>query len=292
MAEFDGGLYQVDMAYFDGGGWQSLNFQIDGLTVDQSAFYANPADFTNPPADVPLVPVEDYHPSLFIEDALDIETTDSATQGVDKIQGMGADETLDGEGGDDTIHGGYGDDYLIGGDGDDLLIGCSDAGEQRIGQLAVGNPTRPDSPEGEVNEDRQKLKGYEDQPLIGDDIMIGINIIADYVAGEDTIAVIGHTARILDITYQSIDTDGDGQNDSVASYILVYSQQGNNGGAHDEDLLGMIVAIGDLVLEEDIITNPGVTPGIVTTIDELQEAVAPTGETKISHARRRRDLRL
>ena len=164
VAQFDGGLYQVDMMYFDAGGWQSLNLKIDGLTVDQSAFYLDPADFTNPPADIAIVPVEDYHPSLFLEDAVDVATSDTATDGVDEIQGLGADETLDGLGGDDVIRGGYGDDYLIGGAGDDLLDGergsdilfggagddllvaRSDAGEQRIGQLALGTPTRPDTP--------------------------------------------------------------------------------------------------------------------------------------------------
>lgn len=345
VAEFDGGLYQVDMAYFDGGGWQSLNFQIDGLTVDQSAFYADPADFTNPPADVPLVPVEDYHPSLFIEDALDIETTDSATQGVDEIQGMGADETLDGEGGDDIIHGGYGDDYLIGGDGDDLLdggrgsdilfggagddllIARSDGGEQRIGQLALGTPTRPDAPGGEVNQDRQKLAGYEDQPLISDDILFGgegrdtflisplingkldiiekhtrsdgtinwggvagentylhdhwvdltgIDIIGDFVAGEDTIAVIGHTANVY-VEYR--DTDNDGDEESI---ITIVSNQHGGGGAHDDDLIGFAIVHGDRIEQGDIVTDAGVTYGIVESYSEVAEALFPAGDVKVT----------
>ena len=78
VADFVGGLYAVEILYFDAGGGQSLNLQIDGLTVDESAFYQSVSDFTNPPGDVPLVPVADYHPSLFIEEALDIATISSA----------------------------------------------------------------------------------------------------------------------------------------------------------------------------------------------------------------------
>ncbi|MEM1298437.1 MAG: LamG-like jellyroll fold domain-containing protein [Pseudomonadota bacterium] len=364
VAEFDGGLYEIEMLYFDAGGGQSLNLLIDGITVDESALYQSTDDFLNPPADVPLVPVDDYHPSYFIEDALDIPTTDTPTEGVDVIEGGGADETIDGLGGDDHIKGGYGDDSINGGDGDDvidggfgsdliiggagndLLISRSDAGEQRIGQLAVGNPTREDSPEGEVNFDREKLKGYENQPLVADDILVGgdgrdvflfspqinakleiiqkhtrsdgsinwagvagendylhdhwvdswgIDIIADYVAGEDQIAIAGHTASICDISYR--DTDGDGDMETI---ITVSSDQsggcaatGNatchcmdnlarSGGAHDQDLIGQIIVHGDLVTEDDIVLDAGVTYGIVANFDDVQEAIFQVGDLKVS----------
>ena len=39
VAEFEGGLYSFDMLYFDGGGRMALGLEIDGLPVDQSAFY-------------------------------------------------------------------------------------------------------------------------------------------------------------------------------------------------------------------------------------------------------------
>ncbi len=190
VAEFEGGLYKIDMTYFDASGGMSLTLLIDGLPVDQSALYQSVADFQSPPADVALVAVEDYHPSHFLGTHM-LDGADAETGGVgrDVIEGLGGKDTLHGAGGDDEIYGGYGDDSIEGGDGDDVLDGGrgadllsggagndflivrSDAGEQRIGQLAIGEPTRGD-PDGEVNQARQKLKGWENQPLISDDVLI------------------------------------------------------------------------------------------------------------------------
>ncbi|MEM9370482.1 MAG: LamG-like jellyroll fold domain-containing protein, partial [Pseudomonadota bacterium] len=108
---------------------------------------------------------------------------------------------------------------------------------------------------------------------------IGVDIIADFNASEDKISVLGHTTNI-DIDYKSHDSNGDGQADSIVSIITAYSQQGGGGGAHDEDYLGYIVVHGDLVTEEMVTTDAGVHFGIVETIDDLQEALAPSGETK------------
>ncbi|MEM9249081.1 MAG: LamG-like jellyroll fold domain-containing protein, partial [Pseudomonadota bacterium] len=104
---------------------------------------------------------------------------------------------------------------------------------------------------------------------------IGIDIFADFNAEEDSISVKGHTTNI-EISYDAVDTDGDGTPDSVMSVIRAYSQQGNNGGAHDEDELGLLLVIGDMVTEDMVETDPGVHYGIVDTIDELQEALAPS----------------
>ncbi|MEM8788273.1 MAG: LamG-like jellyroll fold domain-containing protein, partial [Pseudomonadota bacterium] len=110
----------------------------------------------------------------------------------------------------------------------------------------------------------------------------GIDIIGDFNADEDHISIIGHTTEILSIDYVPVDSDGDGAIDNMTSVITVYSQQGDGGGAHDEDLLGYVVVYGDLVTEDMIETDAGAHYGIVDTIDELQEALAPTGETKWS----------
>ncbi|MEM6637647.1 MAG: LamG-like jellyroll fold domain-containing protein [Pseudomonadota bacterium] len=345
-AEFEGGLYQIDLSYFDASGSMSLMLMIDGLPVDESALYQSVADFQNPPSNVPLVPVADYHPSYFLGDeSLDIPETLNGTPNADVINAAGGDDTVNGGDGADEIHGGYGhdilnggdgndildggrgSDVLIGGKGDDILIGRSDAAEQRIGQIAIDQLTRA-YPDPEVDEVRQKLIGYEDQPLIGDDIMIGgegsdtfliapqlnakldiiekhvrqdgtinwagvagendqlhdhwvdsfgIELIADYNAEEDHIAVIGHTANVF---VEHKDVIGD---DALESIINVISVQHGGGGAHDRDLIGQVIVVGDLVEAEDIVTDNMVTYGIVDTYDEVAEALFPAGETKITN---------
>ena len=102
----------------------SLSLQIDGLPVDQSAYYQTEADFQNPPADVPLVPVDEYHPSFFLgEDSLDIAIDATTSDTRDVVSGKGADDVIDGQGGDDELMGGFGDDILRGGEGVDVLDG-------------------------------------------------------------------------------------------------------------------------------------------------------------------------
>ncbi|MDA8585804.1 hypothetical protein N9L47_05965 [Rhodobacteraceae bacterium] len=345
VADFEGGLYELDLLYFDGGGKMSLSLEMDGLPVDQSAFYLSEDDFSNPPADVPLVPLDEYHPSFFLgEESLDVavDTTTSDTR--DVVTGMGADDTIDGQGGDDEIMGGYGDDVLMGGDGndvidggrgsdvidggagDDTLISRSDAGVQKIGQLAVGQPTR-DDPDGEVDEALQKLAIYADQPIKGDDVLIGgegadtfliapqinakldiiqkhvgddgtinwagvagendelhdhwvdsfgIDVIADYNALEDTIAVIGHTANVY---VEHADVMGD---EALESIVTVISNQHGGGGAHTMDLIGQVIVHGDLVEAEDIKTDANVTYGIVDNYADVAEGLFPNGEEKIT----------
>lgn len=344
VAEFDGGLYPIDLLYFDGGGGMSLKLEIDGLPVDQSAFYQSVDDFTNPPSDVPLVAVEDYHPSFFIPETVDGENDVSTTNARDVVEGDAGDDTINGQGGDDELMGGFGDDMLYGGDGDDVLdggygsdvldggagndvlIATSDAGEQRIGQLAIGQPTR-DDPDGEVDDALQKLSAYAHEAIVGDDVLIGgegedtflikpqidakldiiqehvradgtinwagvagendelhdhwvdsfgIDIIADYNAQEDHIAIIGHTA-VPYVTYADVMGD-----DALESIITVISVQHGNGGAHDRDLIGQVIVHGDLVDVEDIQTDDGVTYGVVEGYEDIATALAPPGEEKLT----------
>ena len=118
----------------------------------------------------------------------------------DMLEGGYGDDRLDGGAGDDVLDGGRGSDLLIGGAGDDLLLMRADAGEQRIGQLAIGKPTRGD-PDGEVNQERQKLAGWESMPVVGDDIAFG-------GAGADTFRVEPLLNAKADIIAKHVNPDG------------------------------------------------------------------------------------
>lgn len=81
---------------------------------------------------------------------------------------------------------------------------------------------------------------------------IGHDIIMDYNKEEgDRIQIIGHTIEIAAVV----------QRDDY-TLIQMRSQQGNNGGAHDEDLIGEIYVYGDPVERNDIRTIAGVTYGV------------------------------
>ena len=94
---------------------------------------------------------------------------------------------------------------------------------------------------------------------------IGRDTILDYSNQDgDKIILRGHTVEIAGIDYGE-DANGD------YSLISVRSQQGDNGGAHDEDPLGEIMVYGDLVEFDDIkVQARGVYDGI-DKLDDIQE---------------------
>jgi len=281
VAEFEGGLYEIDLLYFDGGGAQSLTLLMDGLPVDQSAFYKSVEDFENPPPDVATVPVGEYRPSYFVGvESLDGPVEGTPTAGADTLVGMGSDDTIDGGAGDDNILGGYGDDILHGGEGDDvldggrgsdilhggagndILISRSDAGVQRIGQLAIGMPTRGD-PDGEVDADLQRLKGYDDQPLHADDVLVGGE-------GNDVFLFTPLLNGKLDIIEKHVKADGSINWAGVA---------GENDELHDHwvDSFGIDI-VADYNKGEDRIAVIGHTANVYVTYadvigDEAEESI-------------------
>lgn len=237
--------------------------------------------------------------------------------GADVLQGGYGNDTLLGGGGNDVLDGGHGEDTLKGGNGNDLLIARADGREGAI----YYDPNRD---EGDPLNELTDGKLYPDQPVPGDDLLIGgkgadifyfqtlINAKERYiekhtrddgsinwhgVAGEndklhdhwvdvlgndvvqdfsraegDRIVIEGHTTEIASITYG--DRNGDGVLDH--SVIALYSDQGNNGGAHNDDRLGTITVYGDLVKLSDIEHTAAPAYGIVKSIDDLAEALAPT----------------
>ncbi|MDE4174870.1 hypothetical protein PXK01_11950 [Phaeobacter sp. PT47_59] len=237
--------------------------------------------------------------------------------GADILQGGYGNDALSGGGGHDVLDGGHGEDTLRGGGGNDLLISRADG---REGEIYYD----PDRDEGDPLNELTDGKLYPDQPIPGDDLLIGgrgadifyfqtlinakerfieehtrddgtINwhgvagendnlhdhwvdvlghdVVQDYSRAEgDRLVIEGHTTQIASITYG--DADGNGVMDH--SVIALYSDQGNNGGAHNDDRLGTITVYGDLVTRADIEHTAAPAYGIVRSIDDLEEALAPS----------------
>lgn len=101
----------------------------------------------------------------------------------------------------------------------------------------------------------------------------GHDIVADFSRAEgDRLVIEGHTTEIRDIVYG--DADGNGTLDH--SIIYLYSEQGRNGGAHNQDDLGTITVYGDLVKESDIEHTAAPAYGIVATSEDMDEAITPS----------------
>lgn len=242
-----------------------------------------------------------------------IEGGDGADQlqggyGNDDIYGQDGDDVLDGGHGEDSLNGGAGNDFLISrSDGREPYItpALRDEGDPLneldpdTGKLYPDQPLDADDTltggEGAdtfyfqtlINGKERFLEEHTNNDgtinwhgVAGENDKlhdhwvdeIGNDVITDFNRQEgDVIVIEGHTTNILDITYH------DSNNDGVVDYskIHLYSDQGNNGGAHNDDLLGTITIYGDLVKESDIQTSAAPAYGIVKTIDSLDEAIEP-----------------
>tara|TARA_B100001989_G_scaffold212112_1_gene161707 strand:- start:312 stop:4052 length:3741 start_codon:yes stop_codon:yes gene_type:complete len=237
--------------------------------------------------------------------------------GADNLMGDFGDDILLGGAGNDILDGGRGSDLMIGGAGNDTLIADSDAGEPVIGQTydptagrndeinPLTNTLYPDQPfvaddvmvggsgadtflikpqinakldiilkhtgsDGRIN--WAKVAGENNNVHDHWVDSIGTDVIADYSKADgDVIKLYGHTVT-PEFSYEDVDGDGD-----LETIMKIYSNQAN-GGAHDDDFLGQVIIHGDLFLEEDLchIKN-GETYGVVETIQELMDAVYPTG---------------
>ncbi|MEL7016273.1 MAG: LamG-like jellyroll fold domain-containing protein [Pseudomonadota bacterium] len=229
--------------------------------------------------------------------------------GNDTLTGGAGRDVLDGGHGEDTLNGGDGDDLLIsrsdGGEGYVAFDPDRDEGDP-LGELdPVTGKLYPDQPipsddvltggagsdvfyfQTLINAKQRFIEEHTDDDgtiswnrVAGenDNIhdhwvdVIGNDVITDFSRAEgDRIVIEGHTTQIREISYG--DSNGDGVVDF--SVIQLISRQGNNGGAHNNDLLGTITVYGDLVTDSDIEHSAGPTYGIVRDIDGLAEALAP-----------------
>ena len=112
------------------------------------------------------------------------DSTIKGTSAADGIDAGGGNDKLLGKGGDDVLQGGYGNDMLSGGNGDDILDGGH--GEDVL-KGGAGNDlliSRADGREGAVTYDPDRDEGdplneltngklYPNQPVPGDDVLIG-----------------------------------------------------------------------------------------------------------------------
>jgi Ca2+-binding RTX toxin-like protein len=109
---------------------------------------------------------------------------------------------------------------------------------------------------------------------------IGDDVITDFSRQDrDRIQIRGHTAEVAGIEYGE-DEGGD------FSLISLRSQQGDGGGAHDEDPLGSIKVYGDKVTAEDLSVSSRVFDGIDAYADASASAAVGTlltGDSDSNH---------
>ncbi len=163
-------------------GKEYINSNFDGTITDVMVFGEQLAPEQMARLAEPVTGPAAADPGL----GTDADDTMTGTEGADSLNGAMGNDSIDGGAGDDTIKGGYGNDNLMGGDGDDviegghgedlmvggdgndLLISRSDAREPFIANVPGRDEGDPDN---ELDPTTGKL--YADQPIPGDDVMIG-----------------------------------------------------------------------------------------------------------------------
>ena len=227
----------------------------------------------------------------------DGDDTITGDAGNDKLWGDGGNDSISGGEGDDMIWDRMGEDVLDGGEGNDILISRSDAGEPDIAQETDESKVYLDQPFLDADDTligglgadtfrfellldaKDEIVEKHADPITGkvnwrkvahenDNVHdhwvngIGNDTILDFNKSEgDQIRIAGHTVQVDDIEY--LDLNADGIDESI---IHLISDQGGNGGAHDQDKLGTITVYGDLVEASDLTVNAGVFYGAFNAI--------------------------
>ena len=227
----------------------------------------------------------------------DGDDTITGDAGNDKLWGDGGNDSISGGEGDDMIWDRMGEDVLDGGEGNDIFISRSDAGEPDIAQETDESKVYPDQPFLDADDTligglgadtfrfellldaKDEIVEKHADPITGkvnwrkvahenDNVHdhwvngIGNDTILDFNKSEgDQIRIAGHTVQVDDIEY--LDLNADGIDESI---IHLISDQGGNGGAHDQDKLGTITVYGDLVEASDLTVNAGVFYGAFNAI--------------------------
>ena len=160
-------------------------------------------------------------------------------------------------------------------EGDDVLIGGDGADTFRFEVLINAKPDiilKHVRDDGTIDWGMKGVAGENDNVHDHWVDRLGNEVVWDFSRAEgDKIEVVGHTVDVYHIEH--IDSDQDGTLD--ATVLHVQSNQGNGGGAHNKDQLGTITVFGDLVMESDLTVDAMVNYGIVDSVDQLDEAIAP-----------------
>ncbi len=240
---FDGvdQLEQVDKLADYNGGSQQFGSRIDGQTIETSPASIKTKD---------VIKLGEGAQTVNAGADRDIIVSYSDGGEPDPAQTDGADGRVNPAVAPETAN-----DILIGGQGSDVFVfNLLLNAKQEI----LEKHTRDD---GSVN--WRKVAGENEN--VHDHWVEGIgdDVVKDFSNQDnDKLLIRGHTVEIADIEYGE-DDEGD------YSLIILRSQQGDNGGAHDEDPLGSIKVYGDRVEEDDIKVNSTIFDGI----DKLEEIV-------------------
>ena len=254
---FDGvdQLAQADKLADHNGGSQQFGSRIDGETIETAPAGLKTQD---------IITIGEGAQTVNAGAGRDILVSYSDDGEPDPAQTEGAEGRVN-----PAVADGEANDVLIGGQGADLFAFklLLDA-KQEI----LDKHTRDD---GTVN--WRKVAGENEN--VHDHWVQGIgdDMIKDFSNQDgDKILIRGHTVEIQDIEYGE-DEGGD------YSLIILRSQQGDNGGAHDEDPLGSIKVYGDKVTEDQIkLQAAGVFDG-VDKLDQIEQtANTPIAEPEVA----------
>lgn len=211
--------------------------------------------------------------------------------------GWGDDEVYGGSG-RDKIYTQFGNDLIKGGRGNDWIESRSDSGEPIIAENPDGDLYYPEEPLTDADDVIYGGRGADTfyfrldidakAEIAAKHVMengmihwhgvagennndhdhwvngIGNDTIKDFKLGTDKILIEGHTTNAA---VEHIDLDDNGTLESTR--IVLYSDQGAGGGAHNQDKLGTITVENVQLSDGDITVDAGVHYGAHKTLDDL-----------------------
>jgi len=167
----------------------------------------------------------------------------------------------------DAVPAGTADDTLTGGEGADTFrFGLALNAKPEIAAAHADEEGRVDW-QGVAGENGNVHDHWVDA--------IGNDVITDFsLADGDRIEIAGHTVEVA-----AVETVEGAGGEPGYTVIHLISQQGDGGGAHDEDALGTITVYGDPVSEDDLSVDAGVYYGAYEFLGQEPYGFDPAGPT-------------